>query len=160
MPSVSFTGVELKKVDRIAAAATFHFTCELTASVVKHLEWGELPDGSKKASMDGQLAGGNFTLTPKEAKQKSIDGTRPDEVSCALLTASGFVVTRQQIDGTRGKGVKRRIDFVVKSADQDAAAKAEAWLCMAGDTKAQLSIAYSAKETGQPNADEDGEGEG
>jgi hypothetical protein len=158
MPSITFSGVELKSVSRVPAAATLHFACELTAGVIKHLEWGELPDGSKKATMDGQLAGGTFTLTPKESKQKTIEGVRPDELSANLLTASGFVITRQQIEGTRGKGVKRRIDFVVKCADCDAAAKAEAWLCLAGDTKASLAISYSARET-QAASGDDGEGD-
>ena len=159
MPSITFHGVELKNVQRVPAAATFHFCAELTAAVVKHLEWGDLPDGSKKATMDGQLAGGSFTLTPKDKKQQSIEGTRPDEFACNLLTCSNFVVTRQQIEGTRGKGVKRRIDFVCKSADLDAATKAEAWLCMAGDTKAVLAIAYSAKESGAPRDTEEGDEE-
>ena len=155
MPSITYQGVELKSVSRVAAAATFHFCCELTAAVARPMGWGSLCDAAKKQTMDGQLAGGKFTLSAKEdGKQKSIEGTRPDELTANLLTASGFVVTRQQIEGTKGKGTKRRIDFIVKSADPDAAAKAEAWITMAGDTKAVLVIDYRAKEEASTTEEE------
>ncbi len=159
MPSITFSGCMLEKVDRVAAAATLHFACELTASVVKHLKWGDLPDAAKKAPMDGQLAGGSFVLSPKQAAQQQIEGTLPDEMQAAVLTVGNFVITRLQIDGSRGKGVKRRINFVLKSADQDAAAKAEAWLTMAGDTKGSLRVEYSAMGSVEPATDDDEEDE-
>ena len=84
MPSITFHGVELRNASRVPAAATFHFCAELTAAIAKHLEWGDLPDGSKKSAMDGQLAGGSFTLTPKDKKQQSIEGTRPEDTQKEL----------------------------------------------------------------------------
>lgn len=159
MPSITFSGVVLEKADRVSAAATLHFACELTASVVKHMKWGDLPDAAKKAPMDGQLAGGSFVLSPKEARQTQIVGTLPDEMQAAVLTVGGFVITRMQIEGSRGKGVKRRINFVLKSADADAAAKAEAWLTMAGDTRGSLRIEYSAMGSAVTEVGEEGEDE-
>lgn len=128
MPVITFSGSVLEKVDRVAAAATLHFSCEMTASVAKHLEWGELPEGSKKSAMDGQLAAGSFVLSPQAGKQAKLEGMTPDELRANLLTCGGFVVTRQQLEGSKGKGVKRKITFALKSADADAAAKAEAWI--------------------------------
>ena len=147
MPVITFSGTILDKVDRVAASATLHFSCEMTASVAKHLEWGELPEGSKKSAMDGQLAGGSFVLSPLQGKQTALAGFTPNELRANLLTAGGFVVTRQQLDGSNGKGVKRKITFAVKSADADAAAKAEAWITGAGDTRASLRLDYSSRES-------------
>jgi hypothetical protein len=161
MPSITFQGVELKSVSRVAAAATLHLACEFTQAVARPMEWGDMSDAAKKQTMDGQLAGGSFRLTAKPGKQRVIEGTLPNELNANLLTASGFVVTRQQIEGTKGKGVKRRIDFIVKSADADAAAKAEAWITLAGDTRGVLVVNYSAKESGAPGeSEEEGEEEG
>jgi hypothetical protein len=157
MPSITFSGAVLEKVDRIPAAATLHFSCELTAAVAKKMEWGDLPDAAKKSPMDGQLAGGSFVYSPKEAAQKQIEGTLPDEMQANILTVGGFVITRMQIEGSRGKGVKRRINFVLKSADADAAAKAEAWLTMAGSTKGSLRVEYSAMGTAPTQGEDDSE---
>ncbi len=160
MPKITFTGAVLEKVDRVAAAATLHFQCELTASVGKHLEWGDLPDGSKKSAMDGQLAGGSFVLSPQQGKQMAIKETLPDELSANLLTCGGFVITRMNLEGTKGKGFRRKITFALKSPDEDAAAKAEGWLTSVGDLKASLSVSYSSKESGKPEeSDDDEEGD-
>lgn len=158
MPVITFSGSVLEKVDRVAAAATLHFSCEMTASVAKHLEWGELPEGSKKSAMDGQLAGGSFVLSPQAGKQAKLEGMTPDELRANVLTCGGFVVTRQQLEGSKNKGVKRKVTFALKSADADAAAKAEAWITSSSDTKASLRVDYASKEAVK-SAEEDEKGE-
>ena len=147
MPSITFVGVELKNCVRTAKEATFHFAAEYTAKVAKHFDWGEPVDSAKKLPLDGALAGGTMTLEAKESKQKSIEGTRPDVLEVALATCNGFIVTRLQTEGTKGKGTKRRIDFVATSIDADAAGKAEGWLSMIGKLKASACFDYRVMES-------------
>lgn len=150
MPSITFVGVELKNCVRTAKEATFHFAAEYTAKVAKHFQWGEPSDSDKKADKDGSLAGGTLTLTPKDAKQKTIEGTRPDVLEVALATCGTFKITRLQTEGSKRKGTRRRIDFVATSVDADAAMKAEKWLQLAAKIKAELCCEYRVKDSGAP----------
>lgn len=150
MPSITFVGVELKNVVRTAKEATFHFSAEYTAKVAKHFQWGDPSDSDKKADKDGALAGGSMALTPKDAKQKAFEGTRPDVLEVALATCGKFKITRLQTEGSKGKGTRRRIDFVATSIDGDAAMKAEKWLQLAAKIKAELCCDYRVKDSGAP----------
>ena len=151
MPSITFVGVELKNCVRTAKEATFHFAAEYTAKVGKAFEWGDLNETCKKFTLDGSLAGGTMVLEPKETSQKTMDGTKPDVMSVSLTTCDSFTVTRLQSEGSKGKGIRRRIDFCATSIDSDACMKAEKWLQLIGKMKASLCCEYRVLDTGAPN---------
>lgn len=159
MSLVNFSSAVLISSSRTKTTTTLLFSAELTKSVAKAMEWGEqeLPDKASGIKMDGKLAGGTFSLAPRQGAQGVLDGIAPAELECGLGSCGHFQIVRREIEQSRGKGFRRELRFKVTSSDVDASAKAEAWLTTIGETKGTLKLNYAAKAT---SAGDDGEEEG
>jgi hypothetical protein len=135
-----FNQAVLRKLERDAESGKLHFSAALTARVAQAMSWGELPEGATGAKMEGELVGGNFVLTPKEAGITM-------QMDCSFSTIGHFEIIRMETENSRGKGHRNELRFIVRFGGMDVAAKAEAWLVKAGEAKSELRVNYSKQET-------------
>ena len=131
-----FNQAVLRKLERDAESGKLHFSAALTARVAQAMSWGELPEGATGAKMEGELVGGNFVLTPKEAGITM-------QMDCSFSTIGHFEIIRMETENSRGKGHRNELRFIVRFGGMDVAAKAEAWLVKAGEAKSELRVNYS-----------------
>jgi hypothetical protein len=135
-----FTSAVLRKLERDAESGKLHFSASLTAAVTKAFGWNEPPEGASSLKMEGELAGGNFVLTPKEAGLTA-------HMDVAFSTMSHFEIIRLETENSGGKGHRNELRFIVKFGGADVVAQAEAWLRNAGEAKAELRANYWKQET-------------
>ncbi len=138
MPSkLTFTNAELDSFARSADGGTAKFKAPLTASVIKAMAWGDMPEFLKGAAPDGDLAASSVELSPNDKE------LRKAEMQLATTRVNGFRLVRLEAEGTRGVGFRREVRFTVYFSDENGAAKLERYMLGAG--KSRLIVSYEKK---------------
>jgi len=150
--SVTFTQATLKEFGRDSGGAWARFEFPLTKSVISALNWGELADYETKTSLEGDLAATVISLTPDApelAKQATdIDAQR----------VYHFVATKQEIEGSRGKGKRWLIQCDVSIRDVAGCQKLEGYMASVPKGKVRVSYERAPEQQqvpGTEDADED-----
>lgn len=149
MPKMQFRGARVRYFDGRLNDEGGHFTrihlaADFSDPVREAMEWGEVQEGAKESKLEGSLNATNLILTPN-GKDPNGKALKEHELKLSAQEVHDFKFVRGKTakDGT----VKEdRLDFVVVSAEQGAAAKVEEYVRAIGKGVGSLGIGYTEQE--------------
>lgn len=155
MPSsVTLTSVEIEHFKRTRKQVTARFEFSLTKKLIAAMGWGELADFETASTLKGDLAASNIVLTPVD------EALKRHQTEIAVSRVHAFNATRQEIEGSRGKGTRWLVQCDVVMTEPTACKKLEAYMLTAGKSEMRISYEKQAEQADLPGTEptEDGDG--
>lgn len=132
---ISFTGAQLLSFGRDGKGGKAHFSSSLTSSVIKAMEWGEIPEFVTGTSLEGELAATELTIEPKDAELKK------HAIALELRQVSKFQTVRLELEGKNGKGFRTELRFTASFGDLKGCRKLEEYMVTVGG-KSTVMVSY------------------
>lgn len=143
MAVITFTGcfvryLDLRFPDEGAPFARIHLTSKLTASVMKAMEWEEVPNCLDSGKLDGLLTARNIVMRP------AVEELWNNEIQLECSEVSDFQLFR--VEGQEGKSKKTELRFTARTAEIGAAGKIEEYVRIVGKGGADLRVTYTEQQ--------------
>lgn len=131
-----------------------HFCADLSAPIRSAMGWS-VGEGQKSGSFSGLVVAQTLILTPNNRKLPGMGDVGELQIECTEVSDFAFVEKRDKDGALKGTS----LNFVARSADDDAAAKLDAYWrgVLGGDS--QLKVTYSAIGTRSEEGEDAEEGE-
>ena len=133
MEKLTFTTVELVSFGRSRKGGKAIFASSLNANVQKKMGWAEIPESITASNLEGDLAATVITLEPKEPELKK------HAFSLDVQRVHRFQSVRLELEGTKNKGHRTEIRFLVEFSDPTGCKKLEAYMQTANKSSMQVS---------------------
>ena len=144
---LTFVGLEISSFTRTKKATVIKVACELSAPVMRQLDWQEAPECYTGGGLEGDLTATAAEFIPSDGSLSQhaqvIDAVR----------MNAFKTVRLENKGKRGAGHRTELRFSITSGDLRAAEKLEGYLLVAG--KSKLKVAYERVEPKGASGEED-----
>lgn len=127
------------------------FSSPISEDLANVLEWGEVPEFLTGAALDGSLHLSNCELTPKEKM------LRANSMTLEAGQITEFKTVRRELKGSKGKGFRIELRFLVMFSDPLGCAKLELYMASVGSEKSALRIAFTKEPVQQELLNGDGE---
>lgn len=134
--SVTFTGATLIEFGRSQTGATAKIEFPLTTRVMKAMGWDDLRDFETKASLEGDMAASVAEFLPGEEDKRRA-------VQLDLQRVHKFVATKQEQEGSRGKGKRWLVQCLLTIRDEAGCQKLEGYILSV--PKGDVRISYEKK---------------
>lgn len=141
MPSnINFVKAFIRKAEikpsEVGAIVRIHLTAEYTEAVLDAMDWTDPGESTKKDEMIGQLAAGNFILTPDS------DMLKQHEMQFSFFGAEKFYIMNIVKDEER----RREFRFFVDSNAPEAAALVFAYIAALKKQTGNLKLSYTPQD--------------
>ena len=129
--SVTFAGATLVDFGRNLKGCSAKIEFPLSSRVMKSLGWADLRDFETKASLEGDLAATVAEFVPSD------EGMKRRAIQIDVQRVSGFVATKQEVEGSRGKGKRWLVQCTITIRDEAGCQKLEGYMLSVpkGDVK-------------------------
>lgn len=147
--SVTFTGATVIGFGRKASGATATIEFPLTTKVIKAMGWDDLADFESKSNLDGDLSAVSAEFTPSDASLKRKTTTLD------LQRVHKFVATKQEQEGSRGKGKRWLVQASLVIRDELACTKLEPYFLSVPKGDIRVSYEKQAVQADIPGTEND-----
>ncbi len=144
---ITFTSVQLRKFSRDSSGGKAEFSSSLTSSIIKKMDWVEMPECLTGGSLEGELNAINLELEPKD------EGLKRHKIQLDIATVNKFHTVRLELEDSKGKGHRTELRFKVKFTDIKGAAKLEAYMLTCGKSTLVVSYEKQAQQADLPGVE-------
>lgn len=144
---ITFTAVQLRKFSRDSSGGKAEFSSSLTASIIKKMDWVEMPECLTGGKLEGELNAISLDLEPKD------EALRRHKIQLDISAVNKFNTVRLELEDSRGKGHRTELRFKVKFTDVKGAGKLEAYMLTCGKSTLVVSYEKQAQQADLPGVE-------
>ncbi len=119
------------------------FASPMASELSETLAWGDIPEFMTGAALEGSLHLSSCELTPKDKLLR----THAITLDAGQMTE--FKTVRRELKGTKGKGHRVELRFMVLFSDPAGCAKLEAYMQGVGSEKSAIRISFTKEPVQQ-----------